>query len=280
MTEEKGNNDMGRWFFSALMGLFMIVGLPIASPLPGLLGGAVLTPVISHAGEAGENDMLFEDDPFAHDDAGILDPLEPVNRFFFTFNDRFYFWCLKPAARAWQNVLPRDMRICVRNVFTNILMPVRLVNCLFQGKWQAAGAEVSRFMINSTVGVLGCADPARDEFDIGPPGAEDLGQSLGYYGVGHGIYFCWPFIGPSSARDTLGLVGDSLVNPVQYAMRDDAGVGIGVYGVDAVNHTSLTIGDYESFLESSFDPYIALRDAYFQHRRHVVRDSLGGSSLY
>jgi len=280
MSKGEGWSDMRRRYLAALTVLFMIVGLPLNSLLTDSIGGPGLAPNIVYAAEYGNSDPLFEDDPFAVDEAEILDPFEPLNRFFFTFNDRFYFWCLKPAAKVWQHVLPKDARICVRNVFTNVLMPVRLVNCLFQGKWQAAGSEVSRFVINSTIGVLGCADPARDEFNIVPPGSEDLGQSLGFYGVGHGLYFCWPFIGPSSARDTLGLVGDSLVNPVQYIMRDDAGAGVALYGLDTVNQTSLTLGDYESFLESAFDPYIALRDAYLQHRRHKVSDSLDTSSIY
>ncbi|MCJ7602785.1 MAG: VacJ family lipoprotein [Desulfobulbaceae bacterium] len=210
---------------------------------------------------------------------GISDPLEPVNRFFFHFNDKLYFWALKPVARAYGTVLPQDFRICIRNAFHNLLFPVRFVNNVLQGKFKNAGIELSRFAINTTAGVAGFGDPAKDVFGLEIK-EEDLGQTFGYWGIGNGIYFCWPIIGPSSLRDTVGLFGDSYLSPLGWVMQNDLDDGLALNAEEQVNKTSLVIGDYEAFLESSFDPYISLRDAYFQYRQSKIKDSKQNNKIY
>ena len=209
----------------------------------------------------------------------VRDPLEPVNRFFFHFNNKLYFWALKPVSQAYGAVLPQDVRICIRNAFENLLFPVRFINNLLQGKFKNAGTEMSRFLINTTAGVAGFGDPAKDVFGL-EVRDEDLGQTFGYWGIGNGIYFCWPVVGPSTLRDSVGLFGDSYLSPMGWVMQNDFEAGAEIYAGQQVNNTSLVIGNYEAFLQSSFDPYISLRDAYIQYRQSKIRDSKQNSKLY
>ncbi len=220
-----------------------------------------------------------EDDDYLNEQETVSDPLEPVNRVFFHFNDKLYFWVVKPASQVYSYFLADDVRMCVRDFFHNLLTPVRIANNLFQGKLKNSGIETARFVINSTVGVAGLADPAKREFNL-VVSDEDLGQTLGVYGVGSGIYICWPFFGPSNLRDTVGLIGDTFLSPLTYLTASEAAAGIGAHAGKHVNNTSLTIGDYEDFKDASFDPYIALRDAYAQYRRNKILDSSDKDSVY
>lgn len=200
---------------------------------------------------------------------GIADPLEPLNRVFFQFNDKLYFWVLKPTARGYEKVVPWEIRTCVRNFFRNLLMPVRAVNCLLQGKIGGFGNEILRFVINTTAGVGGLGDPAT-AINIGAHD-EDLGQTLGVAGVGHGIFLMWPILGPSSVRDTVGMIGDGFLMPVNY-YPDQYKYRVETRGLDTVNSTSFRIGDYEALKDASFDPYAAVRDAYFQLREKKLKE--------
>jgi len=207
-------------------------------------------------------------------DIGVAsDPLEPVNRVFFHFNDKLYFWVLKPVSQGYSYFVADDIRMCVRDFFHNILAPVRIVNNLLQGKIKNSGIETARFIINSTLGVAGFGDPAKNEFGLNARD-EDLGQTLGVYGAGEGIYICWPIFGPSNIRDTVGLVGDAFLNPLTYLGMADTEAGLSAQGGKMVNNTSLTIGDYEDFKEAAIDPYISLRDAYRQYRRKKINDAV------
>ena len=214
------------------------------------------------------NDELdLFDDEFEEDKVQVADPLAFWNRAMFHFNDKFYFWVLKPVARGYRAAVPSPVRIGVKNFFTNLTTPIRLVNCILQWKWQAANGEFARFFLNSTVGVLGFGNPAKKYPKLNP-GEEDLGQTLGAYGMGNGFYIVWPFLGPSTLRDSVGLVGDLFLNPVCYVEPTEAAVGITAY--ETVNDTSFQIGDYESLKKAAINPYEALRDAYIQHRKSKV----------
>jgi len=214
----------------------------------------------------------WQDNTIVH----VADPLEPVNRVFFVFNDKLYFWLIKPVATGYAVVVPEAARECVSNFFYNLKMPVRLVNNLLQGKFSRSGDELSRFLVNSTVGVVGLWDPAKSWLDISAS-EEDLGQTLGKYGVGEGIYICWPFLGPSNIRDSLGTAGDYMLDPVSYLSLNGEKAtrewSMGVSGGRRVNSTSLRLGDYEAFKRASFDPYSAMRDAYIQKRSSAIKDN-------
>lgn len=199
----------------------------------------------------------------------IADPLYPWNKAMYHVNDKLYFWLMKPLARGYSVVVPEDMRISVSNFFQNLTTPIRFVSSLLQLKIKKAGNELIRFLYNSTAGVCGLVDAAKEDLGIKQQD-EDLGQTLGSYGIGHGFYIVWPFLGPSSARDTVGKVGDFFLDPVYYVNPTESAVGITVY--EKVNETSLHIGDYEDLKKSAIDPYVSIRDAYLQHRKKQVED--------
>ena len=201
----------------------------------------------------------------------IPDPLEPLNRVFFAINDRVYFHILKPVAEGYRRVVPKRMRVSVRRFFANITTPVRFVNSLLQFKFATAFRELERFFINTTIGVLGLTDPARDRFGIILT-EEDLGQTLGFYGAGPGLYIDWPLLGPSSLRDIIGMIGDFFLDPANYLFPHDRWALAGVRAYELVNETSLEIGAYESIKEGAIDPYVAVRDAYHQHRESLVEE--------
>ena len=200
----------------------------------------------------------------------IADPLEPLNRVFFTVNDKVYFWVLKPAANAYSFFVPEWGRERVRNVFRNIIKaPMRMANSLFQLKMHAFGAEFASFVLNSTVGIGGLFDIAARHPEL-KTSEEDFGQTLGSYGVGEGFYLVLPLVGPLSLRDTVGWVGDSLLDPVWYVSPFlDA---FSIQFLKRMNDTSFMIGEYEDIKEAALDPYISIRDIYKQHRRNKVRE--------
>ena len=166
-------------------------------------------------GDEDDFDYGMEDVPTA-EQVTIADPWEPFNRAMFTFNDRLYFWVLKPVAEGYSAVLPEPARVSVGNFFSNLRSPIRLVNCLLQANFIGAATELFRFMLNSTIGLAGLFDPAGGE-EIGLVRQdEDFGQTLGSYGVGQGFYIVWPFLGPSSPRDTVGMIGDYFSYPISY----------------------------------------------------------------
>jgi phospholipid-binding lipoprotein MlaA len=203
----------------------------------------------------------------------IADPLEPINRAFFHFNDKFYFWVLKPAASGYKAVLPEDLRIGVSNFFSNVTTPIRFVNCLLQANFICGGTELFRFMVNSTFGLGGFLDPAKTEFHVEKVD-KDFGQTLGVYGMKPILYINWPILGPSTLRETIGFMGDLSFDPrtylgFYYAIAAYANAGGWV--LDKVNETSLAIGEYEDFKKSALDPYVALKDAYYQYRQYKIK---------
>jgi phospholipid-binding lipoprotein MlaA len=222
------------------------------------------------------DDPLWDDDPLWQDDQfdyerSVADPLEPLNRLFFQFNDRMYFWVMSPVASRYAKVVPTDVRRSVANFFNNLQAPIRIVNNVLQLKPRETGIELSRFAINSTLGVAGFADPARKQFGL-EPRDEDLGQTLGYWGLGDGFYIVWPFLGPSNVRDSFGRLGDSFLSPVDYLILHDPAWGLSVVAYKNVNSTSFRVSEYERFMEMAFDPYLAMRDAYQQYRRSLIED--------
>ena len=201
----------------------------------------------------------------------IADPLESINRLSFHVNDRFYFWILKPVASGYRRAVPQPMRVGVRNFFSNLSSPVRVVNCLLQFKVKGAAKETTRFLVNSTLGVAGFVDLAKKEFNIDRQ-EEDFGQTLAFYGIGPIFYVDWPILGPSSARDTVGFAADFFLSPWTYLLNHPIYVSAGLGALDQVNNTSLTLGTYEDLKEAALDPYIAMRDAYHQYRESKIAE--------
>jgi len=224
------------------------------------------------ASDAEEDDWIDEDswDEEWEDEELIADPLEPLNRLFFHFNDKLYYWVLKPVARVYSGVFPVEIQIAVRNFFDNLRAPTRAVNCLLQGRVQNSSQEVVRFALNSTVGIFGFGDFARDVLGLNSSN-EDTGQTLGYYGAGGGFYINWPFLGPANFRDSIGMVGDAYLHPFIF-LDVDWEVTVGAWALEKVNYTALTLGDYELFTETALDPYAAVKDAYQQYRKGLIEN--------
>lgn len=264
--------------FVLLQGSVLGAGPPLSLPAPEQ--AAAPSPAGKEEGDGlaenppgGEASFVGEEEDEVAESAGgapspaLRDPLEPVNRLLFVFNDKAYFWVMKPVAQGYKAVIPEGARVSVRNFFSNLATPIRFVNALLQGKFKDSGIELLRFTINTTAGIGGLFDIARKDFHL-ERRDEDLGQTLGVYGLGHGIYVVLPLLGPSSLRDAAGLAGDAFLDPVNYL--DDLAAIATVKAFKAENEVSLTIGDYEDMKKASVDPYAAVRDAYVQHRAQMV----------
>jgi len=227
----------------------------------GLIGGAAEESFTDE-----EFDLLEEE--LDEGQVEIDDPLEGFNRLMFGLNDTLYFWIFKPVAQTYEGVVPEPGRIGIRNFFQNVSTPVRYVNCLLQGKGPAADIELRRFLVNTTVGVLGFGDPARDQYGLEPTW-EDLGQTLGVYGMDSGFYIVWPLLGPSTVRDSLGMVGDVFLNPVRYVRPRETSIIISA--TRGINQSSFHIDEYEEFKAAFLEPYVAMREAYVHNRAESIK---------
>ena len=216
-----------------------------------------------------EKELDFLEEP-EEEVVTVADPLEPLNRAIFHFNDKLYFWFLKPAARGYNYVFPEEFRIHVRNFFINLLFPVRFVNSILQGNFDGAAVEISRFVVNSTLGVGGLFDPSSRGLHL-PMQDEDLGQTLGVYGLGNGIFITVPVLGPHTARSLVGWFGDGFLDPITWYVQPML-LSWGVKGYKKFNEVSLTLGDYEALKEAAIDPYVAIRNAYVQYRDTKVKE--------
>lgn len=214
----------------------------------------------------------FNDD-FGDEDEEILivfDPIEPVNRGIFWFNDKVYFYLLKPVARGYR-IVPELARVSVSNFFSNIYTPVRFVNSFLQLKFWDAGNELKRLVINTTWGIGGLFDPAKNFMGIEKK-EEDFGQTLGVYGVGPGFYIVLPLLGASNARDGVGLFADVFLDPFYYIIPEKNGdlIYFGIKSFYTVNAVSLDKDTYESIKRRSLDPYLFIRNAYAQRRKAMI----------
>lgn len=212
----------------------------------------------------------FFDKEFEEQQVRVADPISFWNRGMFHFNDKLYFWVLKPLARGYKAVTPHFFRKGIKNFFYNLFTPIRFVNCILQGKGNAASSEFIRFVLNTTVGVLGFGNPADRYPELNIADGEDLGQTFGKYGIGNGFYIVWPVLGPSTFRDSVGLAGDFFLNPLSYV--DPLEAELAIKGFEIVNRTSFHIGKYEALKESAIDPYVALRNSYLQYREKKIRE--------
>jgi phospholipid-binding lipoprotein MlaA len=198
------------------------------------------------------------------------DPWEPFNDKMFEFNRRLDRYVLKPVAKAYNFVVPDQLQIMISNGFDNIAFPPRFVNSVLQGKFKGAGREIGRFLLNSTIGVGGLFDPAKDVFGL-VKSREDFGQTLGFYGVGPGPYLIMPFLEPLTVRDGIGKAVDSAMDPLAYYLPliwDRLGMKVG----DTINERSLNLDLFQGFEESVIDMYSAVRHGYLQRREKLIRE--------
>ena len=216
-----------------------------------------------------DQNLDYANDTFKEEKVEIADPLEPFNRAMHQFNDKLYFWALKPVAQGYKIVVPEPARISVKNFFSNLGFPARFLSCLLQTDFSGAATEAGRFTINTIWGIGGLLDPSSGKELNLQKQDTDLGQTLGVWGVGQGFYIVWPILGPSSPRDSVSIAGDYFLYPVSYISPWYAWLGVRTY--EEVNATSLRIGDYEALKDAAIDPYVAFRDAYIQYRLKKVK---------
>lgn len=207
-----------------------------------------------------------------------LDPFEPYNRVMTSFNDFMYINLLNPASKTYASVLPEDARVGISNFLHNLAFPIRFINNILQFKFNYAAEELGRFTVNSTVGILGFMDPAKESLNL-EKREEDFGQTLGYYGFGEGAHIVLPIYGPSNIRDLVGLVGDNYISPLtdvsslKYKIPDRPEKTLGITVFSTINKTSLNLGKYENLKKDAFDDlYPFLKDIYTQNRKKLIKE--------
>lgn len=241
--------------------------------------------------EIAAQDLEEPFDPFANPEEEIgqeYDPWESFNTTMFEFNRQLDRFVLKPVAKGYNFIVPDIVQVGISNMFYNLRFGPRLLNNVFQGKIKGAGIEAGRFLINSTVGIAGFFDVAK-EIDLVTP-EEDLGQTLGFYGVKPGPYLVLPFLPPFTLRDFTGYVGDVFLNPVNWLVAPIIEVDgvpsaiahknrttitfvqIGARVGEIVNERSRNLEKFQGVEEATLDLYSAVRNAYLQKRAKEIKE--------
>ncbi|MBU0500164.1 MAG: VacJ family lipoprotein [Gammaproteobacteria bacterium] len=196
------------------------------------------------------------------------DPWEGYNRGMYNFNDKLDRAILKPLAKGYQAITPDPVDRGVTNFFSNLADVNSAVNNILQFKLARASSDVWRVIINSTIGLFGVVDVA-SKLHLDKYG-EDFGQTFGYWGVGPGPYFVWPLLGPSTVRDSVGMVGDWYMDPVNYV--DPDALRYGLKGLRIIDKRADLLSASNVLEEAALDPYAFVRDAYLQKREDQVED--------
>ena len=228
----------------------------------------VSSKVTPKAGGAAKTDDL---DEYAVTE--VSDPLEGLNRVTFKVNDGMYTYIFKPISKGYEFILPKFMRRGVDNAFENVKYPVRVVNCILQGKIKRAGQETEKFAVNTVAGVGGLFRISDKISSIADLPAEDTGLTFAKWGMGHGPYLVIPFFGPSSLRDGVGLAGDYALNPVNW----------GVFWKGKHDWTKIPpaantlrllpsqLAAYDAASKDAVDSYLSVRSAYIQNRAEAQK---------
>lgn len=201
------------------------------------------------------------------------DPLESMNRAFFSTNRTLDKHILRPLAVGYHKVVPDPVESGVGNFFDNALEPITIVNSVLQLKFGTFNIALGRFLINTTAGLGGLFDVA-SALNIKDP-REDFGQTLGYWGLGRGAYLVLPLFGPSSNRDLVGDIGDAFVNPITYI--DSLAVQLSVMSLHVLDRRAGFLS-FDSLLKQQFDPYVFMRTYYLKRRQAAVRDKNTGDT--
>jgi ABC-type transporter lipoprotein component MlaA len=192
----------------------------------------------------------------------VSDPIEPYNRAIFGFNSELTRWVVGPFAAGYRFAVPTPARNCLSRFGNNIAYPKRLFSNLLQAKWEGAGVETTRFLVNTTVGGVGLFDPASKwglkKYD------EDFGQAFGSWGIGPGFYFVLPLGGPDNCRDTIGGVFNSVTNPLSWVP--------GASTVVTFNDMSFVLPAFQRLIKTEKDPYAMARDVWALSRESEVID--------
>lgn len=196
------------------------------------------------------------------------DPWEAVNRNVFVFNQAFDADIMKPLAEHYM-LLPSFVRDCLSNAFANLRGPSNAINNTLQGKPANAASDLGRFVVNSTVGVVGCFDVAAH---LGlEKSDEDFGQTMGVWGLEPGPYIVVPFLGPSNVRDAVGILGVEPFLDLNFYI-DNATVEYSIFALRLVNYRAELLSTEKLIDQAALDRYTFIRDAFLQRRRYLIYD--------
>ena len=204
---------------------------------------------------------------------------EGVSRAMFSFNMAFDDIILEPIAKGY-NKLPKPLKDGTGNFTSNIATLLSIPNNLLQGNIKQLGHSTGSFIVNTSVGILGFFNPA-EKLGL-KPYKEDVGQTLGSYGMGPGCYFVLPILGPTTARDSVGLIADSFIDPFAHVtLREKelfnvSGNELDFYslkGIGAVDFRSDNITNFDSLEKNSIDLYSSLKSVYLQDRERKIKNS-------
>jgi phospholipid-binding lipoprotein MlaA len=195
-----------------------------------------------------------------------FDPYEKTNRAMHSFNLAVDQTLFGPASKGYSSIVPEPIMDSVGHVADNLSMPSSVVNSLLQGNLEQAGIGLLRFVLNSTVGIAGLADPSTD---FGIPQAEtDFGETLAVWGVGEGAYLVLPFVGPSTARDSVGVLADIFTNPITFSpTRPLQNSGVIANILSSMGSRGRYSDTVDSVLYDSADSYAQTRMIFLQNRR-------------
>ena len=204
---------------------------------------------------------------------------EKTSRAIFKFNSVFDNAILEPIAKGY-NKLPDPIKSGTSNFTSNVATLLSIPNLVFQGEFKSAGDATASFLINSTIGVIGLANPA-EKMGLKAQ-KEDVGQTLGTYGFGPGCYFVLPILGPTTARDSIGLIADSFVDPFAHiTWRENELFGVSgqqldyftVKGTTAIDFRADNDVNFESLEKNSIDLYASFKSLYLQNRENKINNS-------
>ncbi|HET8580844.1 MAG TPA: VacJ family lipoprotein [Nitrospiraceae bacterium] len=234
-------------------------------------------------------------DPFARQGQALseeeeeYDPWESFNSAMFEFNYKLDKYALKPVAKGYNFVMPDIVQRGISNFFHNVRFVPRFFNNLFQGKVKGAGLEMGRFLINSTIGLAGFFDVAKNQMGLETPD-EDAGQTMGVYGVKPGPYLVLPFLGPFTVRDGIGYLIDIGLDPINWLVfpiieidgvpsavahknrTTSTFAQLGTRAGYIINERSLNLEAFEGVEEATLDLYSAVRNAYLQRRARAIQE--------
>ena len=216
----------------------------------------------------------YEDmeDPFAGNEKDIpvlSDPFEGYNRWMFGVNEAMYDNAVEPFVRGYRDIVHEDLRIGIRNMYNNVLFPVKFLSCVLQLKFKESGRVLARTVINTAFGFGGYADVAGEEYGISDVN-EDFDQALGSLGIPTGPYLVLPFFGPATTRNMLGRTVDTLMSPGAL-LSASFGQNVIINAEDNVNQISFIIDDKKQLEDSALDEYESVRDFYHQFRHGLLK---------
>ncbi len=224
--------------------------------------------------------LLFASTLFVAEAKATDECFEKTSRTIFKFNVMFDNHILEPLAKGY-NKLPEPVKNGTSNFTSNIATLLSIPNHIFQGNIKEAGDATASFLINSTVGIVGLANPA-EKLGLNNQ-KEDVGQTLGSYGIGPGCYFVLPILGPTTARDTLGLIADTMVDPfahITWREKELFGASgsqldyVAVKGTTAVDFRADNVTNFDSLEKNSIDLYASYKSLYLQNRDNLINNSI------